>query len=91
MQNCTCGAKQLVDVSTATTSWKLVGRVRLEANLQNLARTSERYSETCAEQQARCLCYLLHDQHDDQLAVADLGAANDEWARLTQFRLGFQQ
>ena len=39
----------------------------------------------------KCLSCLLHNQHDDQLAVADLGAANDEWARLTQFRPCFQQ
>jgi hypothetical protein len=31
MQNCTCVGETDVDVSTATTSWKLVGRVRLEA------------------------------------------------------------
>ena len=33
---------------------------------------------------------LLHDQHDDQLSVTDLWAANDKWARLTQFSFGFQ-
>src|SRR5262249_23923265 len=34
--------------------------------------------------------FLLHDQHDDQLAVTDLRAANDKWACLIQFRCGFQ-
>src|SRR4030095_13330106 len=55
MQNCTCGAKQLVDVTTATTSWKLVGRVRLEANLQNLARTIRKHAQT--NRQDACATY----------------------------------